>query len=116
MQVAKSPGTKRVAIVPGTRFLTFHIHCQPVFRQGPTQNSKPLTQQKNSPPLKKIEELSEEELLTPPLELQLVILNLWPPELCDDTRFLLACKENRSWDTKMSGEKKRLNREGKGRL
>ena len=37
-----------------------------------------------------------------------MILNLWPPELCDDTRFLLACKENRSWDTKMSGEKKKV--------
>ena len=45
-----------------------------------------------------------------------MISNLWPPELCDDTRFLLACKENRSWDTKMSGEKKQVEQERKGKV
>ena len=45
-----------------------------------------------------VEELSEEELLTSPLELQLVILNLWPPEPWYDQRFLLVCQKNRCLD------------------
>eukprot|EP00435_Cladocopium_sp_Y103_P072762 s30_g41.t1 len=40
-------------------------------------------------------ELSEEDLLISPLELQLVIVNLWPPEPWYDQRFLLVCQKNR---------------------